>query len=137
MKKIRIIAVGSIKEKYLIQAIDEYLKRLKKFCKIEIIEIQENDDIKKFGTIDFLFDIKGELITSENLSSILDKQYIYADTVTFLIGGSHGFSEETKKSAKNRISFGLVTYPHQLFRVLVLEQIYRSFSIVQGLPYHK
>jgi len=137
MKKIKIIAVGGIKEKYLSDAISEYKKRLNKFCKLEIIEIEEGEDIKKYAPIDFLFDIEGELVSSQSLASTLDKHYLYQDTASFLIGGSHGFIKEQKNYAKKLVSFGRVTYPHQLFRVLVLEQIYRAFSINQGLPYHK
>jgi len=146
MKKIRIIAVGKIKEKYLTDAIEEYSKRLSRFCKLDVIEIEESG-VEKEGVLigqllkdkppDFLMDIGGEMVSSDGLSEILDKHYLYSDTAAFIIGGSHGVSTQLKNLAKKRLSFGKITLPHQLFRVVLLEQIYRAFSINSNLPYHK
>jgi len=146
MKKVRILAVGKIKEKYLIDAAEEYSKRLSRFCKLEVVEVEESDIERESGIIacslkdrsfDFLMDINGETVSSEDMAKMLDKHYIYNDTVTFVIGGSYGVSEKLKNSAKKSLSFGKITYPHQLFRVILLEQIYRAFSINSGMPYHK
>jgi len=147
MKKITIIAVGKIREKYLLDAIDEYKKRLSRFCKLNIIEVPDSahEDVAKESAliidaapkIDFLLDIDGDLISSKFLSADLDKLFLSADTAYFVIGGSCGVDGRVKTAAKKRISFGRITFPHQLMRVLVLEQVYRSFCISNGLPYHK
>lgn len=156
--KINIIAVGKIKEKYLKEAIDEYKKRLSKFCSLNIIEIDEcvakveNDaNIKK--SIDnesksIISKIKNEYIialdidgkeysTLELSDKINDIKLKGVSEISFIIGGSYGFSETIKKRADLRLSFSKLTFPHQLFRVILLEQIYRVFKIENNEPYHK
>lgn len=156
--KINIIAVGKIKEKYLKEAIDEYKKRLSKFCSLNIIEIDEcvakveNDaNIKK--SIDnesksIISKIKNEYIialdidgkeysTLELSDKINDIKLKGVSEISFIIGGSYGLSETIKKRADLRLSFSKLTFPHQLFRVILLEQIYRVFKIENNEPYHK
>lgn len=156
--KINIIAVGKIKEKYLKEAIDEYKKRLSKFCNLNIIEVEEsiakieNDsNIKK--SIDseakniltklkdeyiIAFDIDGIEYNTIELSDKISELTVKGNSeITFIIGGSYGLSSEIKKIADLRLSFSKLTFPHQLFRVIVLEQIYRVFKIMHKEPYHK
>lgn len=150
--KINIVAVGKIKEKFYIEAIDEYKKRLSKFCELNIIEVPEksfeqNIDKKVqeeskllFGACKgpiVLLDRQGRQISSPELSQIIDHFSMQTSTINFVIGGSNGVDEALKQSAKQTISFGKITYPHQLFRVVLTEQIYRAFTIINGLPYHK
>lgn len=152
MLNINIVAVGKIKEKYYTDAIAEYSKRLTKFCKLSIIEVAEkseqNNIDKKIeeesqlligackGTI-ILLDRLGKNSSSEDIAKILDIESLSASTISFVIGGSNGVSKELKDKAKHIISFGAITFPHQLFRVVLCEQIYRAFTINAGLPYHK
>lgn len=156
--KINIIVVGKIKEKYLKEAIEEYKKRLSKFCDLNIIEVSEsvakveNDsNIKK--SIDdeaknilakikeeyvIALDIDGKEYSTDELSDkIRDLTIRGNSTISFIIGGSYGLSLEIKKMADLRLSFSKLTFPHQLFRVIVLEQIYRVFKIINKEPYHK
>ena len=156
--KINIIAVGKIKEKYLKEAIEEYKKRLSKFCSLNIIEIDEcvakveNDaNIKK--SIDdesksiiskikneyvIALDIDGkEYSTLELSDKINDIKLKGVSEISFIIGGSYGLSDTIKKRADLRLSFSKLTFPHQLFRVILLEQIYRVFKIENNEPYHK
>ena len=150
--KINIVAVGKIKEKFFTDAINEYKKRLSKFCEFSIIEVPEKSAetnlIKKTadeselllnsckGTI-ILLDRQGKEISSPELADIIDKTSLSSSTISFVIGGSNGVSQKLKQQAHHSISFGKVTYPHQLFRVVLTEQIYRAFTINAGLPYHK
>jgi len=153
MLKINIVCVGSIKEKYFIEAITEYKKRLSRFCSLSIIEVQEEAQeksiIKKIekesenllkackGAI-FLLDRQGKMLSSEELSQSIDSTTsLGVSEISFVIGGSNGVSDNLKRKAKQTISFGKITFPHQLFRVVLLEQIYRAFSILNNSPYHK
>ncbi len=153
MLKINIVCVGSIKEKFFIDAINEYKKRLSRFCSFNIVEVQEDaqekSTLKKIdkesekllsmvkGTV-ILLDREGTMVSSENLAEILDKLSSQGiSEISFVIGGSNGVNNELKNKAKYVYSFGKITYPHQLFRVVLSEQIYRAFSINAGLPYHK
>lgn len=150
--KINIVAVGKIKEKFFTDAINEYKKRLSKFCELNIIEVPE----KSFETsIDkkiadesellltackgkiILLDRQGIAISSPELANIIEKDSQTASTISFVIGGSNGVSEKLKKLSNHIISFGKITFPHQLFRVVLTEQIYRAFCINNGMPYHK
>ena len=160
--KISIVAVGKIKEKFFRGAIDEYKKRLSKFCSLNIFEIDEvvakvenESSIKKsiedegrdiiakidsFAKNSFVFalDIDGkELSTLEFQKKISDIKLSGNSDVIFVIGGSYGLSDEVKKRANMRLSFSKMTFPHQLFRVILLEQIYRVFKIENNEPYHK
>lgn len=158
--KVRIIAVGKLKEKYLKQGIDEYAKRLGKYCKFEIIEVSDEKApetlseaemlqikekegqkiLAKIGDQDFVYAlaINGKDYTSEEFAASLDKVTTQGQsTINFVIGGSLGLSDEVIKRADQQISFGRVTYPHQLMRLILSEQIYRCFRIVHGHTYHK
>lgn len=149
---IKIICVGKIKEQYLKDAIDEYMKRLSKYTKIEIIELSDmNYDIKKtleteksnilnhIKNTDYniLLDINGKELTSIEFSNTIDKIRNNYSNINFIIGGSYGVHDEIKNIANDRISFSKLTFPHQLFRVILLEQIYRSFKILNNEEYHK
>lgn len=151
MKTVALTCVGKMKEKYYAEAIAEYTKRLSKFCKLDVRELPDSpheDAVRReseavLGTLGkgeyrILCDIGGELVTSEQLSQIMDKAYgSGCDTVRFIIGGSCGVDDGVRAAADKRISFGRVTYPHRLMRVILLEQIYRAFTISAGTPYHK
>lgn len=150
---IKIITVGSIKEKYLKDAIDEYMKRLKKYTNIELIEVKdeglveeekainlEAEKIKKYvSPKDYIItmEIEGKQLTSPEFAEKLNQMQIENSNIVFIIGGSYGLSNELKNMAKFHLSFSKMTFPHQLFRVLLLEQIYRSFKIMNNESYHK
>ena len=147
--EIRIITVGKIKEKYLRDAICEYEKRLSKYTKMDIIEVpdqvnnvleKEKDLIMKhINPKDYIItlEIEGQNITSLELAKKLDKIYITNSNITFIIGGSYGLHNDIKKLSNYALSFSKMTFPHQLFRVLLLEQIYRCFKINKNESYHK
>ena len=160
--KITIIAIGKIKEKYLKEAIDEYTKRLSKFCSLNIIEINESiakvendaninkvieeeglEILSKISSLSnnvfiFALDIDGkELSTIELHKKISDIKLNGISEFIFIIGGSYGLSNKVKSIANLRLSFSKLTFPHQLFRVILLEQIYRVFKIDNNEPYHK
>lgn len=150
---IKIICVGKIKEKYLKDAALEYVKRLSKYTKLEIVELLDEgiDDKKQvlikekekiLKSIDLksyviLLDREGSEISSVDLSKKIDNSITYHNSITFIIGGSYGVDEEIKNISNEIISFSKLTFPHQLFRVLLLEQIYRSFKIINNETYHK
>lgn len=157
---INIISVGKIKEKYLKDAIDEYSKRLSRFCKLTITEVPDEpmsqnpslaeteSILKKEGekinaaikNTDVLITlcIEGEQKTSEEFAKFFSDECVGgANTFTFIIGGSLGLSEEIKKMSVLRLSFSKMTFPHQLMRVVLLEQIYRAFKINSNESYHK
>lgn len=148
---IKIICLGSIKENYLKEAIKEYQKRLSKYTKLEIVELKdekdtvnplkkEKDSIKKH--IDekdnlVILDIKGKQMPSEEFANFINQELTLNSNITFIIGSSNGLDEDIKKLTNKKISFSLLTFPHQLFRVLLLEQIYRAFKIINNEKYHK
>ena len=150
---IKIITVGTIKERYLKEAIDDYVKRLKKYTNIEVIEVKdeglveeskaiqlEKDKIEKhIGTRDYVItlEIEGKHLTSPEFAENIAQIQIENRNITFIIGGSYGLSEEIKQKAKMHLSFSKMTFPHQLFRVFLLEQIYRAFKILNNEKYHK
>ena len=151
--KVNIVAVGKIKEKFFTEAIAEYAKRLSKFCEFKIIEVSEATNYKNLtekseiegelllskakGYI-MALDGKGKMLSSEELAnSISEKMLSGVSEISFLIGGSNGHGENVIKSANMMLSFGKITFPHQLFRVVLSEQIYRAFTIINGMPYHK
>lgn len=157
---ITIIAVGKIKEKYLNQGIDEYVKRLSKYCKLNIIQISdekapenlssiEMEKIKqkegegilkhiKEGMYVIVLDIKGKMISSEELANKLNDLALSGKSnLAFIIGGSLGVSNEVLQISNYKLSFSPMTFPHQLMRMILLEQVYRGFRIVKGEPYHK
>ena len=150
---IKIITVGTIKEKYLKDAIEEYQKRIKKYTNIELIEVKdeglveetkaislEAEKIKKhLNSKDYIItmEIEGKQITSEEFAEKLNQIQIENSNIIFIIGGSYGLSNELKQMAKYHLSFSKLTFPHQLFRVLLLEQIYRCYKILNNESYHK
>ena len=149
---IKIICIGKIKENYLKDAISEYSKRLSKYTKLEIIELPDSSyDIKKTLEVErdnilkvlnkndynILLDIDANTYTSLEFANHLDKIRNLNSNITFLIGGSNGVHEDIKNIVNERISFSKLTFPHQLFRVILLEQIYRSYKILNNEEYHK
>ncbi|WP_195972759.1 23S rRNA (pseudouridine(1915)-N(3))-methyltransferase RlmH [Clostridium thermobutyricum] len=157
---ITLITVGKLKEKYLKQAIDEYSKRLSRYCKLEIIELndektpdnaseKEEQLIKekegkqilskiKENAFVIAMDLGGKNLTSEEFSKFIEQNGVMGNSnIVFLIGGSLGLSDEVKKRANYKLCFSNMTFPHQLFRVMLLEQIYRGFRIMKNEPYHK
>lgn len=157
---ISIICVGKLKEKYLKAAVEEYSKRLSRYCKLDIIEVSdekapENASQKEelaikqkegFGILRNIkdnmivvsLDLKGNMLSSEELSVFIEKNSVNGNSnIAFIIGGSLGLSQEVLKRADFSLCFSKMTFPHQLMRVILLEQIYRSFKIISGEPYHK
>lgn len=150
---IKIICVGKIKEDYFKNAIDEYKKRLSKYTDLEIIEVpdegladiktslkKESEKILKYiNAKDYIItmEIEGKQISSPELAEKIDNIYNTSSNITFIIGGSYGLSEEIKKLSNYKLSFSKMTFPHQLFRVILLEQIYRAFKINNNESYHK
>ena len=151
---IKIICVGKIKEKFFDDAIEEYKKRINKYSKLEIIEVSDeatdNEKIvlskekekllKVINKSDYniVLDIDGKELSSIELSNKINNIFTnYNSNITFIIGGSCGVDEEIKNMCDFRLSFSKMTFPHQLFRVVLLEQIYRSFKILNNESYHK
>lgn len=157
---ISVIAVGKLKEKYLKMAIDEYSKRLSRYCKLEIIELpdektpdnaSEKEEIQikekegklilskiKDNSYVVAMDLKGKHLTSEEFSKFISNCGVMGNSnIVFVIGGSLGLSEEVIKRANYKLCFSKMTFPHQLFRVMLLEQIYRAYRIINNAPYHK
>ena len=158
--KIKLVTVGKLKEKYLKDGIAEYSKRISRFAAVEMIELadektpdrssdSENEKIldlegnrilSKIGDREFVvvLAIEGKTLSSEEFSKQLEQASINGySTLTFVIGGSLGLSPQVKNRANLSLSFGRLTLPHQLMRLVLVEQIYRAFSIQQGSPYHK
>lgn len=158
--KIKVVTVGKLKEKYLKDGIAEYTKRISRFAKLEMIELAdektpdkaselENQKIletegarilSKVGERDFVvvLAIEGKTFSSEDFSKQLEHASIKGySTLTFIIGGSLGLAPVVKNRANLSVSFGRLTLPHQLMRLVLVEQIYRAFTIQQGSPYHK
>lgn len=157
---IKIISVGKLKEKYLVQGINEYVKRLGKYAKMQLIEVPDEKAPENLSAAEMLQvkEKEGERI----LSKIKDGEYVFAlaiegknpsseefakqidqlgiqgkSSLTFVIGGSLGLSEQVMKRSDTQISFGKMTYPHQLMRLILVEQIYRAYRINTNGPYHK
>lgn len=147
MKKIVLVAVGKVKESYFRDALAEYAKRIGRFADFSIIETPESPAESLEAEADaivraahgyiVLFDVGGEQVSSEDLSDLLERVYLTHDTVTFIVGSSRGVAPRVRQSADRRISFGRVTFPHTLFRVMAAEQIYRALTISGGIKYHK
>lgn len=156
---IRIICLGKIKEKYFIEAIEEYSKRISKYSKIEIVELKDlpivdnpsDEEIKQIldkeadsilknigNGYNVILDRKGEMLDSIEFSNKLSKIFTNnASLINFIIGSSYGLSERVTSKANYSMSFSKLTFPHQLFRVILLEAIYRSFKILNNETYHK
>ena len=158
--KIKLVTVGKLKEKYLKDGIAEYMKRLNRFCKVEMIELADektpdkasnlenqqilekegNKILAKINEREFVFAlaIEGNQFPSEKFSQLMMDTTVHGFSyITFVIGGSLGLSPAVKKRANLLMSFGKLTLPHQLMRLVLIEQIYRAFMIQQGSPYHK
>ena len=144
---INIICVGKIKEKYLNDMIMDYQTRISKYHKLSIIELKDFEDIKKetkeilkyIDTKDYniALAIEGKKLSSEELAEYIDKTFFINGTINFIIGGSNGLEKEVLDKCNDKISFSNLTFPHGLFRGILLEQIYRSFKINNNEKYHK
>ena len=144
---IRIVCVGKIKEKYLNDLINDYKLRISKYHKIEIVELKDsnindesNEILKVLNSKDYniCMDIKGEKLDSVNLSKLINTTFSNGyGNITFIIGGSNGVNDQVKDFSNKRISMSDMTFPHGLFRGILLEQIYRSFKIINNESYHK
>lgn len=156
MIKINLVCLGDIKEKYLKDAILEYSKRISRFAELKIIELKENvansnneADIKKALSKDaeeikkhlrghiICLDIQGKMLTSEDFAQKIEKISLINSEITFIIGASNGIDSAIKTIANEKISFSPMTFPHQLMRVIFLEQTYRAFTILNNIAYHK
>jgi 23S rRNA (pseudouridine1915-N3)-methyltransferase len=158
--KITLISIGKIKEDFFKKAIEEYTKRLSSYCSLDQIELPDEKApdnlsqkeelliknkegeriLQKLDPSSYfiVLDIKGKQLSSEELSKKIEELGIYGTShITFAIGGSLGLSDKVLKKADMKLSFSKMTFPHQLFKVILLEQIYRSFRIMKGEPYHK
>lgn len=157
--KITVICVGRLKEKYLKDAMEEYLKRISRYAKVEILEIPDekipdnagektekqllitegNAILSKIKDNSFVtaMCVEGELVSSEELAELVSAAAMKKGHMTLIIGGSLGLDDRVKKKADKRISFGRITLPHQLMRIVLAEQLYRAFKINSGETYHK
>ena len=144
---IKILCVGKIKEEYLNLLINDYLNRISKYHKIKITELKDNSIYEKeidsiLKNIDpndynIALDIKGKMLNSVEFAEKIEKTFTINSNITFIIGGSLGLNEEILSMVNERISFSLLTFPHGLFRGILLEQIYRAFKISNNEAYHK
>lgn len=144
---IKIIVIGKLKEKYLIEAVNDYKKRINKYHKLEIIEIKDtniyNEEKEIISLINkneyiLLLDIFGKEYSSVEFSNKLQNLFNSSNSyITFIIGSSEGVTEKIKEIVNEKISFSKFTFPHGLFRVILLEQLYRSFKIINNEKYHK
>lgn len=153
---ISIVCVGKIKEKYIIEGINEFLKRMQSFAKMRIIELKEdgNDNnrnlsiekegeeilrtLEKIGGYNILLDIQGKNFSSEEMAEEIERLTVNGvSSINFIIGGSYGVSESVRRASQMKLSFSKMTFPHQLMRLILTEQIYRWFSILKNTKYHK
>lgn len=145
---IKIICFGKLKENYLINAVNDYFERINKYHKISILELKDSENIideekellkiiQNDKSYKILLDINGEEVSSIEFSTLINDKLTHFSSITFIIGSSNGVSENIKNFMNQRISFGKITMPHGLFRAVLLEQIYRSFKILNNESYHK
>lgn len=159
MIKVTLITLGKLKEKYLRDAADEYAKRLSRYCKLDIVELnpvnlsdkpsqseidtalaKEAEMIKKRipeNSVVTALCVEGKSLSSEQLADFANTNTDSGKNMTFIIGSSYGLSDTVKQDARLKLSLSRMTFPHQLFRVMLLEQIYRAFKINEGSTYHK
>ncbi len=144
MLNVKVICCGTLKEKYLRDAIAEYEKRLSPFCKFSIREIKEDsldatyNEVAAFKGYKIALCVEGKQWSSEELAAKIDSLATNGTSdIAFIIGGSCGIAENIKQMCDFRLSFSKMTFPHQLMRVILLEQIYRAFTIINGKQYHK
>ncbi len=155
--KINIVVVGNLKEKYLVDSEKEYLKRISRYHNVNVIEIAEEKLPKNYSSADIskclvkeglkiknnlsgyvvVMDIGGKQLDSVEFSKKIEGVSLNNDTITFVIGSSYGISEDIKRGANFLLSFSKMTFPHQLFRIMLLEQIYRATTITNNIMYHK
>lgn len=145
---IKIICFGKLKENYLVNAVNDYYERVNKYHKISILELKDSDNIfdeekellkiiQNDKSYKILLDIKGEEVSSIEFSTLINDKLTHFSSITFIIGSSNGISENIKNFVNQKISFGKITMPHGLFRAVLLEQVYRSFKILNNESYHK
>ena len=130
MIRINIVCVGKIKEKYIKDGIEEFLKRLSKYAKLDIIE-------KKNYSYNILLDLSGKMLTSVEMAQKIEKISLTNSEINFIIGGSNGVADKLRKIVDFRLAFSNFTFPHQLMRLILVEQIYRWISINNNIKYHK
>lgn len=156
MIRINIVCVGKIKEKYIKDGIEEFLKRLSKYAKLDIIELSEEGDNKgvknaidieteriiniiekKNYSYNILLDLSGKMLTSVEMAQKIEKISLTNSEINFIIGGSNGVADKLRKIVNFRLAFSNFTFPHQLMRLILVEQIYRWISINNNIKYHK
>lgn len=153
MYKINLFCIGNLKDKEYISMCNEYIKRISKYAKINVVELKEKNDLLNANLIIesetkeilskvsankiTLFDVKGENISSEAFAEYFQKYFQTNSELNFVIGGSYGVSNDLKQNSFKKISLSKMTFPHRLFRVMALEQIYRAFTILNNVSYHK
>ena len=156
MIRINVVCVGKIKEKYIKEGINEFLKRLSKYIKLEIIELAEEDDnkgienainseteriinaiSKKSYSYNILLDLKGKMLDSEEMAQKIEDISMISSEINFIIGGSNGVNDNLRKIVDFRLCFSPMTFPHQLMRLILTEQLYRWVSINNNIKYHK
>ena len=156
MIRINVVCIGKIKEKYIKEGINEFLKRLSKYIKLEIIELAEEDDnkgienainseteriinaiSKKSYSYNILLDLKGKMLDSEEMAHKIEEISMISSEINFIIGGSNGVNDNLRKIVDFRLCFSPMTFPHQLMRLILTEQLYRWVSINNNIKYHK
>ena len=156
MIRINVVCIGKIKEKYIKERINEFLKRLSKYIKLEIIELAEEDDnkgienainseteriinaiSKKSYSYNILLDLKGKMLDSEEMAQKIEEISMISSEINFIIGGSNGVNDNLRKIVDFRLCFSPMTFPHQLMRLILTEQLYRWVSINNNIKYHK
>ncbi|ERK55075.1 23S rRNA (pseudouridine(1915)-N(3))-methyltransferase RlmH [Leptotrichia sp. oral taxon 879] len=156
MIRINVVCIGKIKEKYIKEGINEFLKRLSKYIKLEIIELAEEDDnkgienainseteriinaiSKKSYSYNILLDLKGKMFDSEEMAQKIEEISMISSEINFIIGGSNGVNDNLRKIVDFRLCFSPMTFPHQLMRLILTEQLYRWVSINNNIKYHK
>ncbi|MBB1533983.1 23S rRNA (pseudouridine(1915)-N(3))-methyltransferase RlmH [Leptotrichia sp.] len=156
MVKINIVCIGKVKDKYIRDGIEEFSKRLSRYANFNVVELSEEDDNKgiesaisketeriinvinkKSQSYNILLDLKGKQKSSEEMAELLEKITIQKSEINFIIGGSNGVGDELRRIVDFRLNFSLFTFPHQLMRLILAEQIYRWISINNNIKYHK
>lgn len=145
MKRIKIVCVGKLSKSFCRDGCAEYLKRLKSFYDVITVELAEQPTVKKecdeiakrLSGYVVLMDVGGATVSSEELAELVRTEHERHDEITFVIGGASGVDDRVRDLVQKRISFGRVTYPHQIARMLLCEQLYRAGTIIKGVPYHK
>ena len=156
MIRINVVCIGKIKDRYIKEGIAEFSKRLSKYVKLDIVELAEEDDnkgienainseteriinaiSKRNYSYNILLDLNGKMLTSEEMAEKIEKISMTSSEISFIIGGSNGVNDNLRKIVDFRLCFSLMTFPHQLMRLILTEQIYRWISINNNIKYHK